>query len=103
MADAKSRMCIYGSESALRTLAAFYRTGGTLSTPTGMPAYLDLYESMRKETDRSSVPRDDLAMIIFGEDGDHRLAATSKDRHGPASTASQYCGGSGAEGAAAGP
>ena len=70
-ADAKSRICLYGSLAVVDRLAAFERAGASLTNDEGRRALLDLLRAMRADlTSGRDAPRDpDLAAILYGIDG----------------------------------
>lgn len=70
LADAKSRMCLYGSPRVLARLAQLERHGANLASPDARTAILDVVSEARKDTTSSgaSVADADLSLILFGPD-----------------------------------
>ena len=48
LTDAKSRICIYGDESVIKSLARFWSSGATLETESEILAYTNLCLGIRK-------------------------------------------------------
>lgn len=61
-ADAKARIAIYGTKSAIAALAKFEDTGANLRTEEGVRRFVDVAASMRR-ADASSA---DLRLVLFG-------------------------------------
>ena len=70
LADAKSRIGLYGSAKVLKKLAELERTGAHLGSPEGRGAILEVVREARKDTtlDGAMVADADLALILFGPD-----------------------------------
>ena len=70
LADAKSRVCIYGSPRVLARLAQLERHGANLASPDARAVILDVVAEARKDTttNGASVSKIDLALILFGPD-----------------------------------
>ena len=67
-ADAKTRICIYGSPSVVRALSAFERTGARVVGDEGQAAVTQLVRAMRADTGvaGSRIEEDHLQMVLFG-------------------------------------
>ena len=65
VADAKARMAVYGGAATLHALAELGRRGDSLATEEGRSAFVTLSETMRAESGREVVERDDLARVLF--------------------------------------
>ncbi|WP_395444032.1 hypothetical protein [Caulobacter sp. UC70_42] len=76
VADAKTRICIYGSEKVVLALAAFERAGATTLTPEGEATIIDLMRAMRRDVAQSKaqVPADDLSRVLLGPGPGKRAA-----------------------------
>ena len=70
LADAKSRICLYGSPSVLTRLAQLERNGANLASPEARTAILYVVAEARKDTtfNGASVADADLSVILFGPD-----------------------------------
>jgi hypothetical protein len=68
VADAKSRIAIYGSDLVISRLAAFHSLGPNLDNRDSVHAYLNLVQSMRAVSykHKSNVDTRDLKIILFG-------------------------------------
>lgn len=69
-ADAKTRICIYGSDAVISKLDEFERAGATAGTDTGRAALVKLMQVMREDVinRRTSVELESLYRILFGSD-----------------------------------
>lgn len=66
-ADAKCRICLYGSSAAIAALAEFERLGATMNTPEQCAAFSHLVEVMRNDsTNSGQVGSDDLEAVLLG-------------------------------------
>lgn len=67
-ADAKTRICIYGSEEIIGLLANFERQGANLSTNESMQTFMSICSQMRSEglDSSTSISTDDFEMVLFG-------------------------------------
>ena len=61
-ADAKARIAVFGSSTAVSALARFEREGAILSTSEGIAAFVSLVETMRSE----HVDRSELELLLVG-------------------------------------
>ena len=68
VADAKSRIAIYGSDLVIGRLAAFQSAGPNLDNRKSIDAYLNLVLSMRADgyKKQSCIGAEDLKIILFG-------------------------------------
>jgi hypothetical protein len=68
LAEAKGRMCLYGSPRVLGRLAQLERHGANLASPDARAAILDIVSEARKDTTSTgaSVENADLSLILFG-------------------------------------
>jgi len=67
-ADAKVRVCIYGSPSVIGILRDFEMTGAVLDSPDAARIITELLKEMRKDTgmDCRGISEGDLQKILFG-------------------------------------
>lgn len=66
-ADAKVRICVYGSKDVVGKLSAFEEAGAVARTPEGAKAVLELLSAMRADTSAGgSVDLSQLKNVIFG-------------------------------------
>jgi hypothetical protein len=67
-ADAKSRICIYGSKDVVKLLADFERHGAALASKEAVNVFLSLCAHMRSEgvSSEESVVPEDLELVLFG-------------------------------------
>ncbi len=67
-ADAKARVCIYGSSAAIGLLAEIERSGAILASKESISVFVKLCMQMRSEGDMSeeTVPKEDLELVLFG-------------------------------------
>lgn len=63
-ADAKTRICLYGSENVVTLLAAFERAGGMIGNEEQRPAFIRLVTAMRCDP---RIDGSELNTILFGE------------------------------------
>jgi len=71
LADAKTRIAIYGSPEAATALATFFRQHGTLDTTAALSSFVNLVSLMRSETPggrRRQILARDIGQILFGTD-----------------------------------
>ncbi|MDO8296918.1 MAG: hypothetical protein Q7T19_10840 [Caulobacter sp.] len=68
-ADAKTRVCIYGSPRVISRLADFERAGATTHSESERQIVLNLLSAMRRDigTRRNEVGLDDLNAVLFGD------------------------------------
>ena len=66
-ADAKCRICLYGSSEAIGAFAEFERLGATMNTPEQCVAFSRMVEVMRKDsTTGGQVASKDLEAVLLG-------------------------------------
>jgi len=65
-ADAKTRICLYGSQDVIALLAAFEREGGIIGNAQQREAFVRLVQVMRVS---STAQISDLEVILFGGNG----------------------------------
>jgi hypothetical protein len=63
-ADAKTRVCLYGSQEVITLLAAFEKEGGVISNAQQRSTFVHLVQAMRTN---STAPSLDIELILFGE------------------------------------
>lgn len=70
VADAKTRICIYGSDQVVRGLANFERSGANTGSSESHKLVADLISAMRKDVGASSCPAPsrDVGVVLFGSD-----------------------------------
>lgn len=67
IADAKCRICLYGSRKAITAFALFEERGASISTPEQYNAFISMVKIMRKDSVKSAnVSIDQLGLILFG-------------------------------------
>jgi hypothetical protein len=67
MADAKCRICLYGSTSAVGAFAEFERLGATMNTPEHRTAFTRMVAIMRNDsTSGGQVALNDLEAVLLG-------------------------------------
>jgi hypothetical protein len=64
VADAKTRVCLYGSQEVVALLAAFEREGGVIGNTQQRELFVSLILAMRGN---SKVQSSDLETVLFGE------------------------------------
>ena len=69
-ADAKTRICIYGSMTLVQRLSDFERAGAIAAQGAGRAALLELVRAMREDVTHSAIQlrREDLMHILFSRD-----------------------------------
>lgn len=67
-ADAKVRICIYGSSDVVEQLRRFEDVGATLTTPESHGVIVDLLKAMRRDTDKDARDLSDetLQRVLLG-------------------------------------
>jgi len=66
LADAKTRICVYGSSQAVSLLAEFERQGATLSSKENISVFLRLCEQIRSEgLPKDAVSIKDMEIVLF--------------------------------------
>ncbi len=67
-ADAKTRVCIYGSSGVALALSDFEKTGAKIDTKDGKAAIVKLMQEMRRDIGgrAQEIAREDLENILFG-------------------------------------
>lgn len=70
LADAKTRIAVYGSAKVASTLATFYRDHGTLDTPAASTSFANIVLQMRAETRnaKTTLSARDIGQILFSRD-----------------------------------
>jgi hypothetical protein len=70
LADAKSRICVYGSSNVINQLANFIRQGGTLQTEQEILAFTRLCITIRSSVGmrRDAVFSTDISQLLFSVD-----------------------------------
>lgn len=68
VADAKTRICVYGSDEVVKRLADFERAGATTNSSESHRLVASLLSAMRKDAGASKIAADatDLGDVIFG-------------------------------------
>lgn len=66
-ADAKTRICIYGSVIVVQRLGDFERAGAIVAKGAGQAALIELMQAMRQDVTNSATPlkQEDLMHILF--------------------------------------
>ena len=71
-ADAKSRICLYGSASSVNALALFERLGATMTTQEQRISFTELVSAMRTDSGSSvEVELNNLEVILLGQDDEN--------------------------------
>jgi hypothetical protein len=67
-ADAKTRICIYGSMTVVQRLGDFQRVGAVAAAGAGQAALIELIRAMREDVTSKALPirQADLLHILFG-------------------------------------
>jgi hypothetical protein len=68
-ADAKTRVCMYGSTKVIRTLADFAKGGSVLDSPDSFERFLEICHEVRRENFGDAgavVAPEDLSIVLFG-------------------------------------
>ena len=73
-ADAKARICIYGTASVITALSRFEETGAILNNERSTKEFVSLVTSMR--SGRSTVPMQELQLVLFGPSRNERKSLT---------------------------
>lgn len=69
VADAKSRICVYGDDSVIKKLSHFIRTGGSIDTPESYKVFVDIISEIRKEhIGTTNVKLNDFSQLLVGVD-----------------------------------
>lgn len=63
IADAKTRICLYGSQEVVMSLAKFERSGGVINNEEQREAFVALIQAMRGD---SNVKSTELELILLG-------------------------------------
>ena len=79
-ADAKARICLYGSNLVIERLAAFERTGAALTNDQGRDAILTLMQVMRRDVGYVGIQlaTPDLDRVLFGDPATRTVDAMRK-------------------------
>ena len=66
-AETKCRICLYGSDSVIKSLAFFLEMGDQIATKEQRDSLINLIASMRKDTiGSSSIGSDELHLVLLG-------------------------------------
>jgi hypothetical protein len=70
LADAKSRICVYGESIVIKKMAEFFRHGGTLQTESEMLSFTQLCLSIRNSVGikQDKVCSTDISQLLFSVD-----------------------------------
>ena len=69
VADAKSRICIYGDESVIKKISYFLKMGGTIDSIDSNKAFVDIIVEIRKKHIGSvDVNINDFSQLLIGAD-----------------------------------
>lgn len=67
-ADAKCRICLYGSSKTIEAFAKFERLGATLSTDEGREAFVNMVVIMRGNSiNDTNIESEDMRLVLFGQ------------------------------------
>lgn len=68
VADAKARICLYGSEGVLRAFALFEKLGATITSPMQQKAFVGMVLAMREDSGSTYVSStEDIEMLLLGK------------------------------------
>jgi hypothetical protein len=67
VADARTRIAIYGGKDVIRSLSQFIALGAQTVDPKGMQAFAELCSVMRAETGREFVSAEDVHGVLFNK------------------------------------
>jgi hypothetical protein len=76
-ADAKTRVCLYGSDEVLTLLAAFEKEGSVISNAQQRSTFVRFVQAMRTN---SKAQISDIEVILFGGPHDNGMHPTSQKR-----------------------
>ncbi len=67
VADAKARICLYGSRDVIGAFAVFEKLGATVQSSPQREAFVGMILAMRRDSVNTSVPRvEDVATVLLG-------------------------------------
>jgi hypothetical protein len=68
--DAKTRICVYGSDEVVKRLAEFERAGATTNSANSHALVARLLSAMRKDVgaSREAADIEDVGVVVFGSD-----------------------------------
>lgn len=67
IADAKARICLYGSSSVIHAFAEFERLGAQIATQEQIKAFVSMSLEMRKDAGLKSLPSEnDIRVVLLG-------------------------------------
>ena len=67
-ADAKCRICLYGSSKAIETFAKFERLGATMNTDEQCDAFVNMVAAMRNDSINDvSIESENLRLVLLGK------------------------------------
>jgi hypothetical protein len=68
LADAKARICLYGSSSVIRSFSKFEQLGATMNTNEQRNAFIKMATEMRKDVRlRTNLSAEDLSWVLLGK------------------------------------
>lgn len=69
LADAKSRIVIFGSDEVIACLAKFEKSGAVLSDPHSMDCFMNVLQTMRNEgrNGKTTAESKEMKLVVFGE------------------------------------
>jgi hypothetical protein len=68
-ADAKARICVYGSGSVIEAFAAFERLGAIVGSPQQRRSFVAMIAAIRKDSgNASSAKVQDIGLLLLGSD-----------------------------------
>lgn len=71
-ADAKGRICLYGSPKVIRAFSIFEKLGATMGTADGEDSYIKMIKAMRKDSGNNcKIDSIDVALMLFGNQDPH--------------------------------
>ncbi|TKI03801.1 hypothetical protein [Martelella alba] len=68
VADAKARICLYGSKRVIEAFAEFEKLGASMATKPQRDAFISMTLEMRKDAGLTSIPsNEDLSLLLLGK------------------------------------
>lgn len=69
VADAKSRICVYGDDTVIKKISHFLRNGGSIVTPDSYKIFVDIIVEIRKKhIGQVDLDINDFSQLLIGED-----------------------------------
>ena len=69
-ADAKTRICLYGSVASIQAFSEFEKLGAAMQSPEQRSAFVAMVDAMRKDSGNNAMPSaEDTARVLMGNRG----------------------------------